>query len=617
MSFLQPRFKRPSALLVLTAAVLTTGLRAGEVQKMIPADVLACVYIRNYTQLESQWMGTFVYKFTQDPQVANFIQPIRSQLDELSKEAEAGGQKALLKNFKGEMAFLIGSLSYTSGQPDAAMAIVAEHSGDPAVIQNSLLALIQKEGKVESQSSEDFMGVKIYSLKVVEESSAPIPDSNPGAPRLARQETTPVHFTVLPHHLIFTMGENKLVKQIVQMNKQPGGATLFESADFKNCFTGDYSAFPLIAYVNIQNVAKVADSVVRENSPTASLSGLGLDSLSSLGVAVSLKPDQIETWSVLNVPGPKTGVAKLLFPAEQPDFQQALALIPYDASSFSITNFSIPDLWAVVKQAVAAFSPQSLQMIDMTIQQVNMTQQFNLENDLIGSLGAELIQFTKPGMDGQSMPSSPMASNPFGGLGMNLDNAVIMLSLKDRARFAAAMDKLLEYMKMMTGGQSMVEKQGFMGFPLYKVGSGAPPAMPGEATPTPTGPDKGFAITARYFVFASNLEDVKQVVRASQGKGSKSILENSEFAPILAETKGRNIKSLSWTSSDAMKQVSTMLSQMSMLASMDPKNPLNEMFNFAAVPPPAVFQKYFGSQKSTSELNGDKIIGHYLFKAGK
>src|SRR5690606_16498196 len=194
-------------------------------------------------------------------------------------------------------------------------------------------------------------------------------------------------------------------------------------------------------------------------------------------------------------------------PDERPNFDQALPMIPAEATSFGITSFSIPDFWNVVKQGVNVVSPQYGQMLAMQIQNINMTLQFDIEKDLIGSLGSELVQYSRPG--GATAPVSGMGAGSFGSMG--LDNSVLMLGLKDAAKFQSAIEKVLEYGKMMSGGQEMVEKMDFMGYAIYKVKT--PAGMGGTPGAATTTPSPGFIVTPKYFAFSSDVEDVKQVAR--------------------------------------------------------------------------------------------------------
>lgn len=601
-------FKKARFTVAVAAAAfmaIAGTLAAGDVQKMVPPDATVSVYIPDFTKLETQWKSTFLYKFTKDPQVENFILPLRKQIDAMSQSPGSAEHKALLSHFKGEMSFNVSGLTLKDGSPDASLVIIAEHASDPAQVQESLKKFVESQGKVDSQTSADFMGVKIYSMKVNQNQAAPIPGADPAAPTLATQDSLPFHFVILPKHMILSSGEDKAIKQVVQLSQQPG-PTLFDTTEFKSAFTGDYSGFPMIAFINIRSVLVTADQALKASGTGASLAGNGLEPLQSFGLAFNLKPDQIETWSVLSAPGAKSGISKLFFPDEKVNFDQALKIVPESAASFSITSFSVPVLWATIKQAVNTTMPQYGQMINMYIMQANMTLQFDIEKDLIDTLGSDLIQYSKAGA--ASTPASGMGA----GLGsMGLENSVLLLGLKDSAKFQASIAKAVEVGKAMSGGQDMVEKTDFMGYSVYQVKT--PPAGPG----TPATPSPAFMITPSHFVFSSNIEDVKDVARAIQGKGAKSILESAEFKAAYEKAKGPNLKSLGYSSSEAMKQMSMALGQMASLAMLDPDNQLNSMFNFAAVPPPAVFQKYFGTQISTSEQQADRIIGHYVFNAGK
>jgi hypothetical protein len=192
--------------------------------------------------------------------------------------------------------------------------------------------------------------------------------------------------------------------------------------------THSFEEFPTWArgFVDLESLGKV----VRERGPEAArlIDDLGLGSLKSLTFHSGFEGPAELGVVQLHIKGPRTGLLRML---GKDKFTLAdLPPMPHDITSFSADNLEMSQVYPVVVDTVEAvvrlFAPKSVQEVKDFIQKLDQDLGVSIGNDLFGSLGNMVVQY------------SAWAEGPLGMGGMTL------IKVKDANKLATALPKAFD-----------------------------------------------------------------------------------------------------------------------------------------------------------------------------
>jgi hypothetical protein len=462
--------------------------------------------IKNWEQ--SPWAKTW-----NDEQMKKFLAPLRAQMkvdewDELSKAESGYTVTEVIAMAKGEALialtgtdFAIGDSLPTPGELPVLMAI---ELGANAKKVTEMIAKADEKGH-DTPRTEDFAGVTLHIYQKAADQG--------GAEYLTWAMTEGIW--------LLSPSKVTLQKSIDAVQKGRSATPFGQSERFLQIKKQSADANATLV-VNIQalypllkkTVAARAESTGSQPmgmAPGVILDAIGLDGIKDIYCTVNMGESATQitggmTYSELR------GIFKMLAyrdgPVPQPSFVSAKWITVTSAC------FSLPDAYAALLGFVEGLNPMIGGMVQGQIKNLNKQLGVDLERDLIGSIGTQVIMANamRPGASADS--PTPLTE---------LDQ-LYAFSLENAATFTKAVDAL----KGMAGPQAekMFEKREYLGNTIYAFVQ--PQAKPGQ---------KGFAyaITPKYLFIAAGTPAV--IETALQGLGGKqpTLWQQPDVKAALAE----------------------------------------------------------------------------------
>lgn len=229
--------------------------------------------------------------------------------------------------------------------------------------------------------------------------------------------------------------------------------------------------------------------------PGVIMDSLGLDALRDLYFCITVAPEATHVNGGLTC-SEQRGLFKILAFNDGPVAQPAFVSEKWINASTAC--FSIPAAYAGLKEFVTALNPMIASMLQGRIKELNQQLGVDLEHDLIGSLGAQLLsaKAMKPGTNSDTPP--PLSE---------IDQ-LIAVSLDNAPAFTKAVDAV----KRMAGPQveKMFNKREYLGQTLYTFAASSP--QPGQKSVS-------YAITSKYlFVAVGSPAILESAVQGLDGK---------------------------------------------------------------------------------------------------
>jgi hypothetical protein len=312
--------------------------------------------------------------------------------------------------------------------PDAQVTIILPDAGDSA---GPLLAAIRLAAALSKQEIKES---KVAGRTVYQLAGAPIT----------------IAWWVEGKHLLLTGGLHSpdiLIKRLDGKEPRLTENPLFQRVrDFKDFETGAR------AFVDVAALVKVAGSRKDENLAKL-LSDLGLDAIKSLvlysGFDGAAERDVLE----LDTSGPRKGALRLL--AAKPFKLGDLPPVPPDAASWTMTNFDFKVAYdegvKAAENVVRIASPDDLPKLKEALKQVDDLLGIKLREDLLESLGDQLVQYT-------SAAEGPMF---FG--------QTYLIKVKDPKKLQETLDQAVKGVSKVAGVDVTTKKRPFHGVDLYEV----------------------------------------------------------------------------------------------------------------------------------------------------
>ncbi|MFT3869679.1 MAG: hypothetical protein QM715_14590 [Nibricoccus sp.] len=245
--------------------------------------------------------------------------------------------------------------------------------------------------------------------------------------------------------------------------------------------------------------------------PGVLMDALGLDTLRDLYFTVAIEADATHVSGGLTC-SEQRGIFKVLAfndgPVPQPAFVSEKWI------NASTASFSIPAAYGAVKELLNGLNPMIASMMQARIKELNTQLGIDLEHDLIGSLGTQLLsaKATRPG----SNPDTPPPLNDI--------DQLLAFSLNNAPAFTKAIDAL----KRMAGPQfeKMFNKREYLGQTLYTLQ--IPNPQPGQKAVS-------YAITPKFlFVAVGSASILESAVQGLDGK-RPTLWQKPEVKAALAE----------------------------------------------------------------------------------
>jgi hypothetical protein len=457
---------------------------------------------------KSPWAQTW-----NDEQMKKFLAPLRARMkvDEWDEQckAECGYTLTeLLSMAKGDALLALTSMDFPMGDGEPSPAdlplFLAIEIGDNAARIGKIIAA-NDEKEHASVRIEEFAGVKLHIYVKADEKG--------GGEEFV--------WAMADGVWLLSPSKTTLQKSIDALQKGKAAASLGESERFlqikKQC--GDSSLTLLVNMQSIYPAIKKAVDAKAEKSgvqpmgmpPGVILAALGLDAIKDFYLGVNVGESATEFNGGLTYTEQR-GILKLLAyhdgPAAMPAFVSAKWI------TVTSLKFSLLDTYTAIRELLDAMNPAVGGMVQGQIKGLNKQLGVDLEHDLLGSLGDDVIVASAP--RAVSSADAPVPLTEF--------DQFYALSLQNSAAFTNAVEAL----KRMVGPQAdkLFEKREYLNQTIYTY-----------AAAKAGGGQKGFSysITPKYlFMAVGTPATIETALQGLDGK-QRSLWQLPEVKEALAD----------------------------------------------------------------------------------
>jgi len=485
--------------------------------RILPGDTLGLVHVRSVPELRSLWDYGPLARTWAEPELQAFFAPALERFREknpggLSEmiQAETGQTPGeLLDLFPGEFAFAIANLdSLLSDEEDQAPRVLflARIGDDPKPVEDLFIRLSEDEGQ---QSVEEaFQGETIRTVLLIDE-----------------ERDSPVEtFSWAVFDGILALGTAKPDVQEMIDNAKRGGADepLSGVPGFQAIYRDDPDAH-IIFYLNLKRVVKhvlarfrQAESARKPNQP----SPLAMVGMTPDGLGSALGLDQLTTLYGAGVLGKEsTSFITALKWTQRPEFMKILTygdppaprpeFVPDHWVSVSSVRFSPAGMYEGLKEVLRVASPALSSLLEMRIAEINRALSIDIERDLVGNFGDEIVQ-AEALNDGGATAENALSTDRFYALSIrNADTTRHLINV---------------LMVMVPGLAQTLESREYLGETIYSF---TPASAPGQVS---VFPGFSYAVTRNYlFIVVGGPSMLETAIQGLEG-ASNSLWTNEEIA---------------------------------------------------------------------------------------
>ena len=497
-----PRFRIP-ARLGLLCLLLAGVARAQGFDEMLPDSTVFYISVENYGRTQERWKTCPLSAFWNDEAVKAFTEQPLKKWSEWMDEARAESgitPEEVLGVVSGQVALAITSITPQEGKDDKVAMVILADVGSNADKVKELISKAEAreaEKKELGRQEEEFEGVTIVSYA---------PDSE--------EEGAEQSCWLLDGKLFAMSNDTANLKALLAQRGHPGEGTLSAREGYRKVRERLGGRGDLVAYVDGGNLFKA----LREGKDGPGEEGmkimdaLGLTAIQGAGLQLALEDQGIALNLHILMSGPKEGILKLF--GGQNAGLSAPGWVPADAASWGAWVLDLNDLWDEAMKVADKIEAGSSMKVDGWLQSRKAQTGVDIKADLLGSLGDQLNFYTKV-----ADPNEPGAFLPLPGLGaMRMPRFGFAIQVKNHQAFSAAVDGLLA--QALAGG--MIQEETYLDSKLRSLQMG----MPGM---TPC-----FVVLPDQFLFAFNLDDLKEVVGRYGKEELKGLADSGDYAKAMA-----------------------------------------------------------------------------------
>lgn len=245
-------------------------------------------------------------------------------------------------------------------------------------------------------------------------------------------------------------GGRPAIEDLIERMDKNEGESITEHADYRDSFD-EIGRGDLRMFVNIRPFIALALEAIRENEDVAIpenplgvtmdgiIAALGLDGLECMAMQMDFDKRGMEMGVALFM-GKRNGLLGLLQSSDQ-----SVTLVPFipdDSSTAGVARFDLGLMWDTIMDILKDVSPALHIMVDGQIKAFEKQAGVSLRKDVLGSLGDELVSFSKINPEELEIPDEegPAILDP--DLNAFLSE-FYAISLKDADRFDQSLRTLL------------------------------------------------------------------------------------------------------------------------------------------------------------------------------
>jgi hypothetical protein len=487
--------------LALAAALFAPAVSAESFDRRLPDSTIFYFSIENLERTKERYNASPLNGLWNDPAMQAFLEkPLKrwsEWMEELKKEDGITPEEVF---------------SVVSGQ--VVFAITEMRADDPDGEDVGFLALVDVSGKQEKvkeliskaeetllkddkfrRMDEEFQGITLVHYASAGEEE-----------EVKNQEKPDCWFLDGDTFAIGTALRD--LKKIVALRGDSEASTLADSEIYRKVRARVGARSEAFAYLGVKELMRALAEKEggAENETLRMVSAiLGLEVVEAVGVQASIEGGGVQMSAFIPLSGDKEGILKFFDAANS-----ALAppgFVPEDVVSASTVMLDWPELIEEARRVANRIQPGAAQQVDVVLQQMKGQMGIDIEKDLFGSLGKEMtITLKQPAEAAEGVPM----------MGPPMPRMLLAFEVKDKAKLENVVNVLL-MMAQQFGVPAQDEE--YLGVKI-------------KVLQTPM-VQAGLAILPDRFLFATNIEDIKDVLRR-YGKEVPGLVESADFARAMS-----------------------------------------------------------------------------------
>ncbi len=557
--------------LLLGLVLAAPAAVAGGFETWLPEKTVVYVTFDDVSKLKQTYNDGPLAKLVAEEEVQAFLEKPLAKWDALMEvmkgQLEGLSPEDLLGMLDGQVAAAITSLEPLEGDRvhlDFVLLADVGENGPKIVEWLDKLAGMQEEIRRED---EEFRGVTIITLRGTETAEESKDDVRHG----------PVSY--LTDGKVFALADGPdVLKDLLNRRNDAEATPLASSALYRTIRDRVGRRGDLIVYANADELWKFFGAVAGddEEQMLTITKALGVRGIQGVGLNMSLTTEGMGQALYLHAPGRKTGILSL-FGAPNTDLTPP-SFVPSDVAQAFTMALDFQGLWTEARRVMNEIDPDILEQFDAGLEMAQMMLQIDVQKDLIGSLGKVITvyQLTPDGAgegEGKQVEGEP-GGTPEGAATPMTPTTVVVLGLSDGAKFAQTVKALMA--ATMPG---VAQEEEYLGHTLYytEASEGA------EQQPC-------FAFVGDNFIYASQLDALRSVIRRQGKDGVQGLVGSEEFARAMQRVPGKRI-AVSYTNPAETFKMLDDVGDMLDLVDMD--DDVNEVLDLSKLPSGATLAKYF------------------------
>ncbi len=361
--------------------------------KCLPPDTLAYAEIPDYEASKARFEQTALYKIWSEPQIQDFLAPLRAFLSEqiaggtAKFQAEVGVPFDDLRNlFSGHMAAALMSITPPKQgesweRPDAVEAAIFLTPRDPAALKPLVAALqayLNRSAKNTTVQTTRHGDVEVTQIV------------NPLAP------TAPcfAHAWLGPTFVLTIGSREKTLPALLARWKGENPDSLAANPLFLAARKRlEAATTEFFAYIAVRDILRQLDSLIAPDL-CAPLEAAGVYGINSVSYKLIFDGPAMREITYLHTGPERRGFVAALSPA--PLDEKLLDLIPADATGFMATRVNVPLLWQSVDAFAKSFGEKSYLEFRRFVERLSATADMDIEKEVIPAFGDYAILYSVP-----------------------------------------------------------------------------------------------------------------------------------------------------------------------------------------------------------------------------
>lgn len=361
--------------------------------KLIPADTVALLEVENFSELQSQFEKTSLYKIYKEPAMKAFFDEIKNKF---KKEIE-GEDNIFVKSIADSNLLPTGRVSFA-----LVMDATAVENNEPTA-----LFILQwgenlekiKELINESLTEADDQGwhIKTDEYRSVKIRTISAEDSK----RLNFGFAGNLSYCFIDDVLLGSE-DIEVLKFMIAHIKGATSETFFDNDSYDNAIKSLGSNHDVDFFINIKKIIQVVSGNDTSGQFKTIADNLGMDNLSNIAAAASVarKPGCSFSAKIkVKIQGEKKGIFKMLDLKSAP--VKAPAFLPASVYSMVVVNVDLPSAYSELYKMIASFNPGFAAMFNTPLVPPSQPDQPSLllKTSIIDYLGSQVIyaqQMNKP-----------------------------------------------------------------------------------------------------------------------------------------------------------------------------------------------------------------------------